>query len=329
MDCREQIISEDYADIMVTYNAISELDEYGYCYSILSNYSATIHVPIVELSEVYIQSSGVFSNPLCFGLMDIPSNEASGVSALQNIPILNLRGQGVLIGIVDTGIDYTHEAFIREDGTSKILSIWDQTIQDGLPPEGFNIGTNYIKGDINAALQSENPFNTVPTIDEVWHGTYLAGIAAGNRNEEANFTGVAPDAEIVVVKLKEAKSYLKEFLRIPPTSIVYQQNDIMLAVSYLMNVSIQYQRPISICLGLGSSQGAHDNFGVMSSFINDIANSNGVAVSVPAGNEGNRRHHHSGLVIPRQQADIVELRVGPNEYEFTMELWGILQVLFL
>ena len=323
MDCREQILNEDYADLVVEYTSISQLEDYGYCYSVISNVYATIHVPLVELPENYIHSIGLFSNPFCYGLMDIPSTEASGISELRNIPVLNLRGRGVLIGIVDTGIDYTHEAFINEDGTSKILSIWDQTIQDGPPPERFNIGTNYIKEQISEALESENPFTIVPTMDENGHGTHLAGIAAGNWIEESNyFTGVAPDAEIVVVKLKGAKEYLKDFYRIPPDANAYQENDIMLAVSYLLNVSIQYQRPISICIGLGTSQGAHDNHGKMSSFLNGIANRNKVAISVPAGNEGNLGHHYSQTIALREQTDTVELRVGPNEYGFTMELWG-------
>lgn len=214
------------------------------------------------------------------------------------------------------------EQILNEDETSKILSIWDQTIQDGPPPEGFNIGINYIKEQISEALESENPFTIIPTMDENGHGTHLAGIAAGNWIEESNFTGVAPDAEIVVVKLKGAKEYLKDFYRIPPDANAYQENDIMLAVSYLLNVSIQYQRPISICIGLGTSQGAHDNHGKMSSFLNGIANRNKVAISVPAGNEGNLGHHYSETIALREQTDTVELRVGPNEYGFTMELWG-------
>src|SRR5690606_3544901 len=119
--------------------------------------------------------------------------------------------------IIDTGIDYTHEAFLHADGTSRILSIWDQTIQDGTPPEGFSYGTNYTREQINNALQLDNPLSIVPTMDENGHGTFLAGIAAGNINEAENFSGVAPGSEIVVVKLKEAKEYLKEFFRIPQT----------------------------------------------------------------------------------------------------------------
>lgn len=322
IDCREQILGEDYADLIVEYSQLSDLEAYGYCYSIIDKNFATIHVPLDELPSNFLQVFGFSSNPLCFGLMDIPSTEASGISALRNIPVLNLRGQGVLIGIVDTGIDYTHEAFIQADGTSRILSIWDQTIQDGPPPDGFNIGTVYTREQINAALEDNDPFSLVPTRDEDGHGTFLAGIAAGNRNDQANFSGIATDAEIVVVKLKKAKAYLKEFYRIPPLADAYQGNDIMLAVSYLLNVAAQTQKPISICIGLGSSQGAHDNYGIMGLFFNDVARRNGVAVSVAAGNEGNRRNHFSGQVTRAQESDTVELRVGPNEYGFTMELWG-------
>lgn len=322
IDCKEQILSEDYADIIVNYNTISELEEGDYCFSVINNNIATIHVPLSEMPENPLRAFGFSAIPQCFGLMDIPSTEASGISALRNTPVLNLRGQGVLIGILDTGIDYTHEAFIQADGTSRIVSIWDQTIQDGPSPEGFNFGTNYTKQQLNEALQAEDPYSVVPTMDTDGHGTFLSGIAAGNRNEGANFTGVALDSGIIVVKLKKAKTYLKEFFRITPSADVYQENHLMLGVSYLLSVSVQLQRPISICIGLGSSQGAHDNNGVISSFLNDVASRNGVAISIPAGNEGNRMHHYSGVITTSDQVDTVELRVGPNEYGFSMELWG-------
>lgn len=322
MECREQILSEDYADVFFEYNTISQLEETGYCYTIINDSFATLYIPLADLPEDYGIGFGYFDIPSCFGLMDIPSSEASGVSTLRNTPVLNLRGQNTLIGIIDTGIEYTHEAFLYEDGTSRVLSIWDQTIQEGTPPEGFRIGTNYTQEQINEALLSDDPLSIVPTTDEDGHGTFITGTAAGNENREANFTGIAPDAEIVIVKLKEAKAHLKEFFRIPPSAKAYQGNDIIQALSYLVSVSVGYQRPISICIGLGTSQGAHDDKGLMNSFINNIAKQDGTAITVAAGNEGNAGHHYSGKVISQSEPDTIELRVGQDEYGFMMELWG-------
>lgn len=321
-DCREQILSNDFADLLVGYSTIAELENYGYCFTIINYNIAILHVPLDSLPSNYLQVFGYGANPSCYGTMDIPSVQASGVTTLRSTATLNLRGQGVLIGIIDSGIDYTNEVFLHADGSSRILSIWDQTIQEGTPPEGFSYGTNYTQTQINEALQAEDPLSVVPTVDEVGHGTFLAGIAAGNTIESENFSGVAPDSEIVVVKLKEAKTYLKEFFRIPQSALTYQETDIMLGISYLLNMSRQYQRPMSICIGVGTSQGAHDERGTSSNYISFIAEQNGIAVSIAAGNEGNRNHHYFGTVDTTMGYDTVELRVGPNEYGFTMELWG-------
>ncbi len=322
LDCREQIMSEDYADLLADYGSIGNIDSADFCYTAIENSFVVLHIPLKDLPNNYTQIYSYSINPSCYGLMDIPSAEASGVYTIRNLPVTNLRGQSVLIGIIDTGIDYTHNAFLHADGTSRIFSIWDQVIQEGNPPEGFKYGTEYTQEEINNALQTDNPFAYVPTTDEVGHGTFLAGIAAGNTIEAENFTGIAPDSELVVVKLKPAKAYLKEFFRIPPDSLAYQENDIMQAIAYLLSVSRRLLRPISICLGIGTSQGGHDEYGNLTRFVSNNANKSGVAISVAAGNEGNTMHHYYGIIDNNVEFDIVELQVGPDEYGFSVELWG-------
>lgn len=321
-DCREQIMSEDYADLLTAYGSLTNIEETGLCYSPIGTSYAVIHIPLEDLPDNYTQIYGYSVNPSCYGLMDIPSAEASGVYTIRTLPVTNLRGQSVLTGIIDTGIDYSHDVFLHADGTSRIISIWDQIIQEGNPPEGFNYGTEYTQEEINNALETDNPFSFVPTTDDIGHGTFLSGIAAGNTIESENFTGIAPDSELVVVKLKPAKNYLKEFFRIPPDALAYQENDIMLAFDYLISVSRRLQRPISICLGIGTSQGGHDEYGNLTSFMSSIASMSGVAVSVAAGNEGNTMHHYYNVIDNSVEFDTVELQVGPDEYGFSMELWG-------
>ena len=109
---------------------------------------------------------------------------ASGILALQNQPVLNLRGQGVLLGFIDTGIDYRNRCFLDNAGKSRILAIWDQTDQNGTPPEGIHYGSVYTKSEINGALSAEQPYETVPTRDISCGGTKLASIAAGSENRE-------------------------------------------------------------------------------------------------------------------------------------------------
>jgi subtilisin family serine protease len=323
-DCISRIISEDYADFIYEYSREIEAIEAepNTCYDIIDNVFAVLFYPVNLIPANSIQLYGYSVYPRCYGLLDIGSIEASGVRRIQNIPTLNLSGQGVLVGIIDTGIDYTHKAFKAADGTSRILSIWDQTIQDGPPPEGFYYGTEYTKEQINDALLSEDPLSVVPSVDDIGHGTMLAGIAAGTVDDTNNFSGIAIQSEIVAVKLKPAKRYLKNFLRIPEETLCFQENDIMYAAKYLVDYASRLNRPIAICLGLGSSQGAHDARGNLNVYLASLAQKNGVGIILAAGNEGTNGTHFQATLARGTKSQTVELRVGSNEYGFTMELWG-------
>lgn len=324
-DCRNAIYSEDYFDFIVGYGKNIGIFEVipNSCSYLINISDAALYAPIANLPTNIIQLFGYRSIPRCFGLADMASIEASGANRVRNIPALNLRGEGVLIGIIDTGIEYTHNSFRKADGTSRILSIWDQSIQSqtGMP-EGFEYGTEYTREQINAALNNPSPLSIVPSTDENGHGTYLAGIIAGSPNAENNFSGVVPDAELVVVKLKPAKSNLKEFFQISPEITCYQENDILIALKYLNDLAVKLNRPISICIGLCSSQGSHDPSGALDRYVGRIADFPGTSISVAAGNEGQSGLHFQGVVTNRADEDVVELRVGPNEYGFSMELWG-------
>lgn len=131
----------------------------------------------------------------------------SGIEHIHTHPYMQLKGAGVAIAIVDTGIDYLHSAFIHPDHTTRILRIWDQTI-DGTPPAGFHLGHEYMAEDINRALQSEDPYSVVGHRDDNGHGTFISGVTAGY-DKAANFMGAAPEAELIIVKVKPAKRNLK------------------------------------------------------------------------------------------------------------------------
>lgn len=321
---RNRIISNDYADLLVPYYGNQYILE-GFdpeAIHILNFFYAVIHIPVEQISEDIIARMGYSSMPALYGLINEASLEASGIVRLRNIPGLNLRGQGVLIGIIDTGIDYTNPVFQYADNTTRIVSIWDQTISSDDYPEGFYYGTEYTNNQINNALQNENPLEIVPSEDEIGHGTMIAGIAGGNSVPESEFSGVAPDAEIVVVKLKQAKPYLKDFFCVPEDAICYQTNDIMTGVDYVLKTADRLNRPLVICIGLGTSQGPHDGSGPLDSYISHQAEYVGVTVVIAAGNEGNARSHFFGVVDPTIGYQQVELIVGEDESGFSMELWG-------
>ena len=266
---RERIISEDYADLLVVYSVDQQFFEQftDATVHIINNILAIVHVPVSQITESAVSELGYSVMPSLYGIISQASLEASGIQRIRNIPSFDLRGQGVLIGIIDTGVDYTNPIFQYADGTTRIVSIWDQTIVSEDDPEGFFYGTEFTRDQINSALQSENPFELVATKDEIGHGTMIAGIAAGNEVPERGFSGVAPDAEFVVVKLKPAKKYLKNFFRIPLDALCYQENDILQGIVYLRDVAIRLNRPLAICIALGTSQGAHDGRGTLSNFL--------------------------------------------------------------
>lgn len=223
------------------------------------------------------------------------------------------------------GIRYEEEVFRKPDGSTRILGIWDQTIQTGQPPAGILYGTEYRRELIDLALRSENPREIVPSYDENGHGTALASVAAGSilRNG-LGFVGAAPDADIVVVKLKQAKQYLKDFYLVPEDVPAYAESDILVALRYLESYAISLARPLVICFGMGTSMGDHEGHSIMADFLNQIATRRSRAVVVCGGNEGNSAHHYMGASSDGHQdlTDNVEIRVDGNTRGFIAELWG-------
>ena len=325
-----RIVSEDYADLLIDYlGPQSILQSFPDATINPINFLlSVVHVPVELITNRTIYELGYGVMPSLLGLVSQASLEASGIRRIRNIPNFNLRGQGVLIGILDSGIDYRNPIFQNADGTTRIASIWDQTIVSDNPPENMFYGTEYSREQINQALQNENPLETVPSTDENGHGTMIAGIAGGNEVPESNFYGVAPDAEFVIVKLKPAKKYLKNFFFIPEDVLCYQENDISFALEYLLDVAARLNKPMAICIAVDTSQSSHDGRGTLSSYISLIAATEGISLIVSAGNEGNTRRHYSEITDKKIEYVTVELNVGENEKGFSMELWGLRPSIF-
>lgn len=266
--------------------------------------------------------------PTVMGLMDTTSMEESGILPVHYSPASGYRGSGVLVSIIDTGIDYTHPAFRFSNGSTRMLSIWDQTIQSDNVPERFPYGTLYTSDDINRALLSEEPLELVPTRDEEGHGTFMAGIIAGSEDTANGFIGAAPEASIIAVKLKPAKDYLREYYVLKEGAVAFQETDIFMAVQFSLSQAVKYQMPLVICLGIGNSLDSHEGTSSLSQYLNWVNNLTGVCITVAAGNELGRAHHFSGFVPGKDDSQNVELRVGKNERGFQMEIWGSLADVF-
>ncbi|MBN7774533.1 S8 family peptidase [Clostridium aminobutyricum] len=262
----------------------------------------------------------ISSASLILGLLDIANLEASGIIQVQQQPYLNLTGRGVIVGIVDTGIDYTLDVFKYEDGTSKIQYIYDQTGR-GDSPLGFLIGAEYTNAQINEALQSENPYDIVPQRDTVGHGTFLASLAAGR--ETTDFVGAAPDSELIVVKLRGARPFYREMYLIPPEQEnAYESSAVMVGIDYILTRARELDRPVVICLGLGTNFGSHDGYSVFEEYLSGISSLRGVCVCTAAGNEAQSRHHIEGKVSATETTSTIELKVGDTSGDAFISIWN-------
>lgn len=324
--------SEDFADFIVRYSARSlwsAPDQKNHrCFNYVSRDFAILHLPLEQALPITLSRYSYESIPKLYGLQDTTALEISGISPVFEQPALNAAGRGVLIGFIDTGIDYTNPLFRNPDGTTRIYNIWDQSVSGESAPEevpGFQplYGTVYSREQINQALASEAPYEIVPTRDTDGHGTFMAGVAAGNRiSLPEPFSGAAPEASLAIVKLKPAKQYLRDFFLISPEVPAYQENDIMAAVSYLLGLANQYQMPLVLYLGAGTSQGAHDGTSPLSLQLQDLIGTQGLFLSAAAGNEAGYHHHYFGRLSENQDFDDAEIRVGSREAGFCLELWA-------
>ncbi len=322
---RFKIISNDYGDLIVNDLMLPNIYELFSDVSVnrINDIYSVAYFPVGYFDQNIIYNVGYDPIPKCYGLMSIQRCESSGIMHVYQNFDNELSGNGVLIGLVDTGIDYRNRVFQYADHTSKIISIWDQSINGGNNyPEGYYYGTEYRREDINAALRSQDPVSIVPSMDEIGHGTVLAGIAGGAYDSENNFMGVAPNAELVIVKLKPAKPYLKDFFYLSQDTICYQENDIMFGINYLMQTAMELNRPIVICIGLGSSQGAHLGEGIFNNYLSAVGELSNVAIVVAAGNEGSSGHHVYGEISPANIFNDILLTIGSNNSGFFMEFWG-------
>lgn len=318
------ILSEQYSDIIFRYQIASgnlpeELNRFFP--QIVDNQYSILHAPLTE-NLATVEQLSYSSVPKLFTFIDTASLESSGILAVQIQPYLNLTGKGVLIGFLDSGIDYTHPAFRSADGRTRILRLWDQTIQTGPSPADIPYGTEYTAEQINEALFSENPLDLVPSQDLLGHGTSAAGIACGSPDVLADFTGAAPDSSLVFVKLKNAKQYLRDYFLIPSDAAAYQETDLMLGVRYLVDVSKEFRMPLVICMTLGTNHGDHNGHTPLEEVLTSAQFNAGIYAAVGTGNEAGMGHHFLGRLTQAEASVTIELLVNQETSGFALEFWA-------
>ena len=234
---------------------------------------------------------------------------ASCINALQTgqgstdvINRSNLTGRGVLVAIVDSGIDYSHPDFRNTDGTTRIIRLWDQTLD--------NV---YDRETINRALEQPTEaerYAICPSRDISGHGTHVAGIAAGNgRASNGRYRGVAYESELVVVKLGT-----------PRKRTLPRTTELMRALDFCVNTARELGMPIAINLSFGNNYGSHSGTSLIETFINDMADFGRNVIVIGSGNDGAAALHTSGRVI-QNQTSAIELAVSEFEPTLNLQIW--------
>lgn len=350
-DCLGVPASEEFQEYLVDYLFEEELfeeEDVSYCVYPIGYNQSVVYVRTDEPLTGKSRNLRYNMIPKCYGLMGSEALEEIGVLKVRRSPQLGFRGSGTLVGVIDTGIDLKDPLFLYEDGTTKVASLWDQSDQTGPRPEGFLYGTQWDRAEIDAALkkeagregpgslQGENPVNQADENpvnrgsenlnrlpgDEEGHGTFLAAAAAGREDADRGFSGTAPDAELVVVKLKQAKTYLRDFYSIPANVWACQEDDVMLAIRYIVETADRLDRPVSICLGIGTNLGGHNGTNGLERYISYLSLLPGISFHLAAGNEGIAGHHFKGRIRAGEAYESVAFHVAEGENGFVMELWG-------
>lgn len=241
------------------------------------------------------------------------ARRVSCIDAVQRPPF-SLSGRGVLVGIIDSGIDYTNPDFIREDGSTRIRALWDQSIP-GNPPAGYALGSEYTEEEINKALEKKPDLSAmmeiVPSRDTSGHGTAVAGIAAGNgrRSQGNRYRGVAWESDLIVVKLGN-----------PRTDGFPRTTELMQGVDYVIRKAMEYRLPIAVNISFGNTYGSHDGTSLLERFMDSASDVWKNVICVGSGNEGNSAGHVTGRV-PEDEAEEVELGVQASEPALNVQIW--------
>ena len=229
----------------------------------------------------------------------------------QSFPLL---GKDVLIGIVDSGIDYENPDFRNADGTTRILALWDQTLQNGKPPQGYHIGTEFTSEQINEALRMEvreERYRIVPSRDTSGHGTAVAGIAAGNGRGSKNgkYRGAAPEAGLLIVKMGGAGE-----TGFPRTT------QLMRGVDYIVRKAEELKKPVAINISFGNTYGSHDGTSLLERYLNTVSERWKNVICVGSGNEGTTAGHAAGEYRKGMMTE-VQLAVQQREKSFSLQIW--------
>lgn len=229
---------------------------------------------------------------------------------------LSLSGQGILVAVIDSGIDYANADFRNEDGSSRIRFLWDQSLnprEGEYSPEGYEIGTEYTQDQINEALSAasfEERMKIVPSQDISGHGTAVAGVAAGNgRSSKGVYAGVATESELIVVKLGN-----------PMQEGFPRTTELMMGMNYVVKKALELRMPAAVNVSFGNTYGGHDGTTLLERYIDDISNIWKSVFCIGTGNEAASAGHTSGR-IRSESEETVQLAIQSRQPSVSVQIW--------
>ncbi|GAA0181629.1 S8 family peptidase [Clostridium sediminicola] len=329
-DFHEYFFGEQYGNYIIEYEGdiykVFENIDFGAVFKLDERYA----VALVENSkafEFFVTTKEIvyIEEPSIFTLSQISPVDAANITKFHDNPVFPLRGQGVVVGIVDTGIDYLNEEFIYEDDTTRIINIWDQSIEGKGSSTVFGVGKEYSRDEINRAISAkkngEDPYTIVDTKDNNGHGTVMAGIV-GARGKNPEIIGAAPDSEFLIVKMRGAKKNILESEAVSNSQVeTFCSSEIVLGIKYLYNKARELRKPLVILLPMETNKGSHDGNSIIERYIDEISKVRGLAVVTGGGNEGEGDIHASGRIGRTGEEQIIELKVDPMQRDLKFQIW--------
>ncbi|WP_244990601.1 S8 family serine peptidase [Clostridium algidicarnis] len=329
VDCGSLYLNPEYNNYLVEYDGdiVKSLESIGdICAFILDESFAVISIKRDMESKILKGITNIVykEDTSLYTLSELSPIEAADIPQFHNHPYLPLDGYGVLVGTIDTGIDYLNKEFMYEDDTTRINYIWDQTLTNGSKPLGFSYGVEFNKEEINQAIKAmengEDPYKIVPSKDDIGHGTSMAGILGG-RGRNPELKGAAPGCEFAVVKLKPITGLDLSKDTSGKDRVAYNNTDVIMAIKYLSQLASRLNKPLVIYISVGTNAGSHDGNSIIERYIDEVSRIRGVVVVGGTGNQGDEDLHASGMFQNTGEVKTLEVKISKQQRNLAFEIW--------
>ena len=304
---------------------ISQSIKNPYIYAtIIDDKYAIVSIPVnnsIDTIQKDIPAIVFIKRGYIYTLETITVMTAANINLLHLDNPLSLFGNGVLVGLVDTGIDYLNPEFMFKNGETRIHRIWDQTLPTDTTNQNVPFGVEYTKEQItdaiNASKSGGNPYDIVNSKDTIGHGTSMAGVI-GATGINPNLQGAAPNCEFAVVKLAP---YINPPLKTRENLPIFDLTSISSAITYLVNYALNINTPMVVYIPLGSNLGNHNGEGILEDIIDTLSINRGIVMVTGSGNQANKGYHTSGMLSNPGDFNNVQLYISPEQKNLLLEFW--------